>query len=135
MKEEEKAYQEELFKQKHKALIWQKEEQRKYYEARISQLEYNYSKEIEELKKALEEKQQHDAEPTPVANDVPVDETPKVASLTIAEMVAHIKDRFSKTAADEFVSIFYKSLMVHGFGDEEAAKLIDDIIPAIIRRD
>ena len=135
MKEEEKAYQEELFKQKHKALIWQKEEQRKYYEARISQLEYNYSKEIEELKKALEEKQQHDAEPTPVANDVPVDETPKVASLTIAEMVAHIKDRFSKTAADEFVSMFYKISMDHGDVDEEAAKLIDDIIPAIIRRD
>lgn len=133
--EEEKASQEEQLKKAYEALMRQKEEQRKYFEGRISQLEYNYSKEIEELKKALGEKQEHEAVSVPAVDEASADETPEVATLAIAEMVAHIKARFSKTAADEFVSMFYKISMDHGDVDEEAAKLIDDIIPAIIRRD
>lgn len=83
--------------------------------------------EIEQLKKELEQKTVVD---TP--NQQPVQEG---NTLPIAEMVAHVKQRFSKAGAEEFCTMYYHLAMEHGNLDEETSKLIDGIVPAILQRD
>lgn len=56
-------------------------------------------------------------------------------SLMLDEMVNHVKQRFSRPAAEEFCTMYYRLAMEHGTLDEETAKLIDGIVPAIFQRD
>lgn len=83
--------------------------------------------EIEALKKELEQKAL--AEPP---KEQPVQ---KENALPIAEMVAHVKQRFSKAGAEEFCTMYYHLAMEHGNLDEATSKLIDGIVPAILQRD
>lgn len=62
------------------------------------------------------------------------DESTGDVSFTIAEMVNHVKECFSRESAAEFVNMFYHLSLQHGL-DEKAAKLVDSIIPAITNRD
>jgi hypothetical protein len=63
------------------------------------------------------------------------DTAKKEPSLTISEMAAHVKERFSKQAAEEFCTMFYHFAVTHDSLDEASAKLIDGIVPAILQRD
>lgn len=83
--------------------------------------------EIEQLKKELEKKTVFD---TPDQQSIQEGNT-----LPIAEMVAHVKQRFSKAGAEEFCTMYYHLAMEHGNLDEETSKLIDGIVPAILQRD
>jgi len=60
---------------------------------------------------------------------------PSQPSLTIAEMAAHVKARFSKSAAEEFCAMLYKLSLAHNYLDESNFRLIDGIVPAILERD
>ena len=50
-------------------------------------------------------------------------------------MVAYIKEHFSKSAAEEFVCMFYHISLNQGGIDEPTARIIDDIVPAVTRRE
>ena len=56
-------------------------------------------------------------------------------ALTVSEMAAHVKERFSKAGAEEFITMYYRLAMKHGNLDEETCKIIDGIVPAVIERD
>jgi hypothetical protein len=50
-------------------------------------------------------------------------------------MAAHVKARFSKSAAEEFCAMLYKLSLAHNYLDESNFRLIDGIVPAILERD
>lgn len=83
--------------------------------------------EIEALKNELEQK------PVAVSNEEP--SAKQDNTLAIPDMVAHVKQRFSKAGAEEFCTMYYHLAMEHGNLDEETSKLIDGIVPAILQRD
>jgi hypothetical protein len=107
----------------------QLEEQRNSYEKKIEALESNYQRELESLVKELNENYQ-DRE-----NDKNVEEPPQEQTLSLIKMIAHVKEQFSKSAAEEFVNMFYHISMSQGSIDETIATLIDGIVPSIIKRD
>lgn len=104
--------------------------QQKRHEEEMSELEAKYKSKIRELEAKLA-----DASQITGLDDLESEASHVVVGFTIEEMVAHVKERFSKAAADEFVSMYYHLSMAHGDIDETDASLIDSIIPAIILRD
>ena len=59
----------------------------------------------------------------------------KEETFTVTEMVNHVKACFSRESAAEFVNMYYHLSLQHGGIEENAAKLVDSIIPAITNRD
>ena len=62
------------------------------------------------------------------------DEKPKELTLTLSEMAAFVKERFSKSGADEICTMLYKKSAEHGFLGEDTFKAIDGIVPAVLKR-
>lgn len=109
------------YKQERDEARQQLEEQKKTYDIKIAQLEEQYDKAVNELSetnKAVEAAKTSSQE----------------LSLTIGEMAAHVRERFSKSGAEEFIAMYYRLALKHGDLNEETCKAIDDIIPAILRR-
>lgn len=95
----------------------------------ISRLEAKYQAEIAELRQRLEQQPANEAA---VANKREgVDEL----TLTLAEMAAFIKERFTKSGADEVSSMLYRKAIEHGCTGEATFKVIDSIVTDIIQRD
>ncbi len=97
------------------------DEMTKHYEMEITRLQSK----LESLNKELESKT--------VAEKVDNAE-PKELSLTVSEMAEHVKERFSKSGADEFITMFYRLSLKHGYLDERTCNAIDAIIPYILER-
>jgi hypothetical protein len=127
--EEEEQEKQSLLAKEVESLKKQLEEQRNSYEKKIEALESNYQRELESLVKELNENYQ-DRE-----NDKNVEEPPQEQTLSLIKMIAHVKEQFSKSAAEEFVNMFYHISMSQGSIDETIATLIDGIVPSIIKRD
>ena len=98
------------------------EEQRKTYEMELARWEAKYENTVKELEEKGRAKET-------------VESAPNELALTIREMAVHVKERFSKAGAEEFITMYYRLAMKHGDLDEETCKMIDGIVPAIIKRD
>ena len=125
----------EQYRQECNTLRYQMEEQRKAYEENIAAIENRHQLEIEELKHLLSENVKPDVKGVIREVEKIVVAAPSGKSLTAVEMAAHMKAQFSKSAAEEFVNMYYHLAMQSGNIDEETAKLIDSIVPEILRRD
>ena len=110
------------YKQERDEARQQCEEQKKTYEMELARMEAKYEKAV----KALEET---------AKTEETVEKTTNELALTVSEMATHVKERFSKAGAEEFITMYYRLAMKHGNLDEETCKIIDGIVPAVIERD
>ena len=55
--------------------------------------------------------------------------------LSLNEVAIHVKERFSKSGADEVCTMLYHMAIERGILEEDIFKLIDGIVPAVIQRD
>ena len=60
---------------------------------------------------------------------------PKELTLTLSEIVDFVKERFSRSGAAEMCTMLYGKAIEHNRVDEDVFKLIEGIVPAIIKRD
>ena len=122
----------EQYKQERDTYKYRLEEQKKAHAAELARIEANYQAEIARLKTLLEQQPQTQA-PTP--ETTPPNATTTDPAFTITEMVALVKERFSKPGADEVSAMFYSLAAEHRFLDGDVLKLINGIVPAILQRD
>lgn len=116
----------EELKQERDSLLAQIEALKKSHEMEMARMEAKYENAIKEL----ERKHQH-KDTTNKPSDIELHES----SFTIEEMVMHVKERFSEAGANEFIGMFYRVGLAHGFiSDEKLCQLIDGIIPTIQER-
>ena len=104
------------YKQERDEARLQCDELKKTYEMELARWEAKYDKAVKDLE-------------VTVKTVEAVESTSKELSLTISEMAEHIKERFSKAGAEEFITMYYRLAMKHGNLDEETCKMIDGIIP------
>lgn len=118
----------EQYKQERDTYKYRFEEERKAHAAEVARMEANYKAEIARLKALLEKQPQVE---TP-AKQV---EEKTAPSFTIAEMVALVKERFSKSGADEVSAMLYSLAAEHQYLEGDVLKLINGIVPAVLQRD
>jgi len=110
------------YKQEYDDALAQCEEQKKTYERKLALLKANYESIIKELEEKIK--------PGEVGKCVK-DEL----AFPVVEMLDHVKERFSKAAAEEFITMYYRLALKFGKLDEKTCEMIDGIIPAIILRE
>lgn len=110
------------YKQERDEARQQCEEQKKTYEMELARLEAKYENAVKELEETTK-------------SEVSVEGTSTELSLTVSEMAEHVKERFSKAGAEEFITMYYRLAMKHGNLDEDTCKIIDGIVPSVIERD
>lgn len=103
----------------------------KSHEMEMAKMEAQYKAEIDKIKK---ERNQLAHEPEASKELVSAIE-PKELTLTLSEVAAFVKERFSKSGANEICSMLYSKAVEHDYLEEDTFKLIEGIIPAIIKRD
>lgn len=110
------------------------QDQRADYDLQLARMAAKYKQHINQL-----EKRQDTTARSDMAHEKPIPEgnaTTSEPSFTIAEMTAHVKERFSKQAAEEFCTMYYHLATSEGHHlDEASSKLVDGIVPAILLRD
>lgn len=127
----------ELYKQKCEEADRRCEELQKSQELEIARLEAKYESEIEVLHQQL---QQYTADNPDINVEEPKqnheDESPKdEIMIPIGKLADYVKSCFSKSGGAEVGIMLYHFAKDRGPIDEKTAKLIDDILPAIIERD
>ena len=111
----------EQYKQERDEARKQCEEQRKTYEMQMTRLGAKYESAVKELEQTTREKEM-------------VEEERQEPALLVSEMASHVMERFSKSSAEEFITMFYRLALRHGNLDETACNMIDRIIPVILQR-
>ena len=97
----------------------------------LARMEAQYKAEIDKIKK---ERNKLAHEPVARENQGTAPK-PKELTLTLTEIVAFVKERFSKSGADEICTMLYRKAVEHGYLGEDTFKQLDGIVPAIIKRD
>lgn len=107
------------------------DELQKSHEMELAKMEAQYKAEIDKIKKERN-KLAHEPE---TRKDQVAASGPKELTLTLSEVVAYVKERFSKSGADEICTMLYGKAVEHSCLEEYVLKQIEGIIPAIIKRD
>lgn len=118
-------------KQERDSLKARIEELQKSHEKELARMEAQYKAEIEKVRI---ERNKLAHEPAAVKEQIPATE-PKGMTLTLSEIAAFVRERFSKSGADEICTMLYGKAAEHRCLDEDTFKLIDAIVPAVIERD
>lgn len=118
----------EQYKQERDTYKYRFEEERKAHAADVARIDANYKAEIASLKALLDQQPQQE---TPAKKI----EGKTEPSFTIAEMVALVKERFSKSGANEVSAMFYSLAAEHQYLNGDVLKLINGIVPAVLQRD
>ncbi len=125
---------EEFYRQECNNLRHQLGELTKSHEAQLAEREARFKSEIEALEKellAVKEQQAKNLETKSAQETVPLS---KEFSLTITEMASYVTKNFSEAAANEFINMYYHFAIKYNNLDDKASKVMDDVIPAIHRR-
>lgn len=117
------------YKRECDALRNQLHEQKKLHELEITRLEAQYKAELNRLRMERNRLAHEPQEQRPVASDS------SEMKLGVSEVAAHVKERFSKTGAEEVSTMLYHFAMEHECLTRETFRLIDGIVPAVIQRD
>lgn len=118
-------------KEERDCLKAQIDELHKSHEMELAKMEAQFKAEIDKIKK---ERNKLAHEPETSQEQVPANGT-KELTLTLSEITAFVKERFSKSGADEICTMLYGKAAEHGYLGENTFKLIDGIVPAVIERD
>ena len=115
------------------AIIQQIDENNRCREMEHARKEAQYKSEIESLKAQLGlNAEKESASPIHTPQNM---RSSKDISVSLYDLVTIVKDRFSKSGAEEVCTMLYHLALEHGAIDEATFKLIDDIVPAVIQRD
>lgn len=96
--------------------------QRLYYESEIARLKAQYKDEITKIE---HNKFAHKASPESEEEEM---------KLGISEVVARVKERFSKHGAEEVSMMLFRFAFDHDCLTKETYELIDGIVPAVMQR-
>ena len=96
-------------------------------------MEAKYQSEIERLKEQRAVQSQQDV--TSANAEQTTWQAHTAGLITLEEMVAYVKEKYSKTDADTFVLMLYRMAQAKKISDESFFKLVDSIDPAIRERD
>lgn len=118
----------EQYKQERDSYKYRLEEQKKAHAAEMARLEANYQAEIARLKALSEQQPQEQSQ-------IPAAKTTTDPAFTLTEMVALVKERFSKSGADEVSAMLYSLAAGHQYLEGDVLKLINGIVPAVLQRD
>ena len=121
------------YKQECETLKLEREEVRRSHAMELARIEAKYQAEIERLQQENNrflrwpsKKRVGELKPSEWSSDIPV--------FNINEMSDYMKERFSKSSAEEVCAMLYHLVVKHGNLSEETLKLIDSIVPAILKR-
>ena len=107
------------------------DELQKSHDMELAKMEAQYKAEIDKIKK-----ERNKLAHTPEARKEQASATePKELTLTLSEIVAFVKERFSRSGAAEISTLLFSKAIEHNNIGEDTFKLIKGIIPAIIKRD
>lgn len=118
-------------KEERDCLKAQIDELQKSHEMELAKMEAQFKAEIDKIKK---ERNKLAHEPETSQEQVSANGT-KELTLTLSEITAFVKERFSKSGADEICTMLYGKAAEHGYLGDNTFKLIDGIVPAVIERD
>lgn len=111
----------------------QNEEQKKAYDMKIAKMKANYEADIAELKKEKGEKTKLNSVSEKEGEEKDADK--KDISLSVSEIADLVKERFSKEGAMEVSTMLYHLAVERGCLEEELFKMIDGILPAVLKRE
>lgn len=118
-------------KQERDSLKTQLADLQKSHEMEMARMEAQYKSEIDKIRKERN-KLAHE----PVVVKTPIKEAkPKELTLTLSEVAAFVKERFSRAGANEVCTMLYSKASDHGFLGEDTFKVIDGIVPGVIARE
>lgn len=122
------------YRQERDELLLQLEEAQKAHAMELARQEARYKSEIK--------KWQEDSNrlirwplkkrPTPL---FPSDQSADVLVFSINDVAEHVKERFSRSGAEEVCTMLYRFAVEYGCLSEETFRQIDSIVPAILKRD
>lgn len=122
------------YREERDALRSQLEEMQKSHDLELARLEAEYKAVTEDLLKEngklIHWPSKKKPKPLPQANT-----GSNMLVFSINDVVAHVKERFSKSAGEEISTMLYRFALEYGVLTEETFKLIDSIMPAIQKRD
>ena len=121
----------EELKQERDSLLAQIEALKKIHEMEMARMEAKYKAEVQSIK---EERNKLAHEPAVKAEPEAISK-PKELTLTLSEIAVFVKDRFSSSGANEICTMLYGKAAEHNFLGEDTFKVIDGIVPAVLKRD
>lgn len=107
------------------------DELQKSHKMELAKMEAQYKAEIDKIGKERN-RLAHEPEAREEQDSAP---KPKELTLTLSEIVDFVKERFSRSGAAEMCTMLYGKAIEHNRVDEDVFKLIEGIVPAIIKRD
>lgn len=122
------------YREERDAFKSQLEEMQKSHALELARLEAEYKALTEELQKEnnklIHWPSKKKPKPLPQANP-----GSNILVFSINDVAAHVKERFSKSAGEEICTMLYRFAMEYGNLSKETIKVIDSIMPAIMKRD
>lgn len=122
------------YREERDALQLQVEEMRKSHAMELAKLEAEYKAEIE-LLQAENEKFIRWPSRKRVGKLPQSGQGPDVLVFNLNDVVAHVKERFSRSGGEEICAMLYRFAVEYGNLSKETIEQIDSIMPAIIYRD
>lgn len=122
------------YREERDTLRAQLEEMQKSHALELARLEAEYKAVTEDLLKEngklIHWPSKKKPKPLPQANP-----GSNLLVFSLNDVAAHVKERFSKSAGEEICTMLYRFALEYGSLSEETFKLIDSIMPAILKRD
>ncbi len=122
------------YREERDALRLQLEEMRKSHAMELARLEAEYKVEIEALREDNEKLIRWPLKKKPSLLTQSAQGS-NVLVFSINDVAAHVKERFSRSGGEEVCTMLYRFAVEYGNLSEETFKLIDSIMPAIMKRD
>lgn len=122
------------YREERDALRLQLEEMRKSHAMELARLEAEYKVEIEALREDNEKLIRWPLKKKPSLL-TQSGQGSNVLVFSINDVAAHVKERFSRSGGEEVCTMLYRFAVEYGNLSEETFKLIDSIMPAIMKRD
>ena len=110
------------------------EEMQKVHAMEVARLEAEYKAEIKALREDNEKFIRWPSKKRPHRLIQP-GQSSKLLVFNINDVAAYVKERFSRSASEEICTMLYRFAVEYGKLSEKNLKLIDSIMPAIMKRD
>ena len=122
------------YRQERDELMSQVEEMRKNHAMELARQEALYKSEIKKLQEESDRfiRWPSRKKPDPMSLS---SQGADVLVFSIHDVVAHVKERFSRSGAEEVSTMLYRFAVEYGSLSEETFRLIDGIVPAVLKRD
>jgi len=112
----------------------QVEEMQKSHAMELARQEARYKSEIKKLQEECNRLIRWPLKKSP-APLIPSEQSADVLVFSINDVADHVKERFSRSGAEEVCTMLYRFAVEYGCLSEETFRQIDSIVPAVLKRD